>query len=355
MQPSLLILLTDKNADTKEITMKKLRVGLVGCGKIAASNHVPGMLQVGKKKAEIVALYDIKREKAEALAKSAELTDAAICRSLPALLASEIDAVILATPNSFHYAQTMAALKAGKHVLVEKPMATSVAEANKMIAHAAACKLVLQVNQSLRFVPLYIEMSKRVAAGAIGRPLHARCLRAATASPDVGWSPGATWFVQKRYGGSLVGDIAVHMADFLQCAFGPVARVHAITRKWSHEVPDNVTALFDFANGATGVLELSWTFPKGASALELTGDQGVLRTIEGGFEITFKDAKRKSVQVKAADLKALPDSHAMFVRNIARGVEDAWVAGREALALCEAINDSNRTKRGVRPKNHTAR
>ncbi len=335
--------------------MTKLQVGLVGCGKIATCNHVPEMLKVGARKAEIVALYDIKREKAEALAKSAGLANAVICRSLPALLASEVDAVILATPNSCHYPQTLAALKAGKHVLVEKPMAGSVAEADKMIALAASRGLVLQVNQSLRFSALYVEICKRVRAGAIGRPLHARCLRAASSSPDVGWSPGATWFVQKRYGGSLVGDIAVHMADFLQCAFGPVARVHAVNRRWSHEVTDNVTALFDFANGATGVLELSWTFPKGAGALELAGEKGVLRTNDAGFEITFKDEKCKPVQVNHGDVKAIPDSHATFVQNIARGGKDAWVAGREALALCEAINDASRTGRGVRPRNRAAR
>ena len=335
--------------------MKKLRFGLVGCGKIATCNHAPEMAKLRKGKAEIVALYDIKKGRAEAFAEATGLPAAICCKSYRELLAADIDAVIIATPNVFHAPQTLEALKAGKHVLVEKPMAGTVAEADAMINLAARKGLVLQVNQSLRFIPLYVEIQKRVAAGAIGNPLHVRCLRASANSPDVGWSPGATWFVQKRFEGSLVGDIAVHMADFLQGLFGPVKQIQAITRTRVHEVEDNVVALFDFANGATGVLELSWTFPKGAGALDIYGDKAMLCTNSEGFLITYKDAKKKPLQVKNADLKAIPDSHATFVKRIASGDKLAWQAGREALALCEAIRLANKAGGAVRPKNRKIR
>ena len=335
--------------------MKKIRFGLVGCGKIAACNHVPEVAALGNRRAEIVALVDRVKGKALAFAEKHQLTSAQICKSYEELLASDIDAVIIATPNIYHCPQTIDALQAGKHVLVEKPMAGTVAEADKISNLASRQKLVLQVNQSLRFTPFYVQIARRVAAGAIGRPLHARCLRASANSPDVAWSPGATWFVQKRYEGSLVGDIAVHMADFLQCAFGPVRRVHAVTRNWAHEVEDNVTAIFDFANGATGVLQLSWTFPQGEGALELYGDEGKLCTNKEGFLITYKDSSKPPLQVRAADCKALPDSHAAFVSRIAANAMDAWVAGREALALCEAIRAANKTGAAARPKNRARR
>jgi predicted dehydrogenase len=335
--------------------MKKIRFGLVGCGKIASCNHAPEVAALGSRRAEIVALYDRVKGKARTFAEQQRLPHARVCDSYAALLASDIDAVIIATPNSFHCPQTLEALRAGKHVLVEKPMAGTVAEADRMINLALRKRLVLQVNQSLRFAPLYVEIARRVAAGAIGKPMHARCLRASANSPDVAWSPGATWFVQKRYEGSLVGDIAVHMADFLQCAFGPVRRVHAITRNWTHEVEDNVTALFDFENGATGVLQLSWTFPQGDGALELYGNQGKLCTNKEGFLITYKDSAKPPLQVRHDACKPLPDSHAAFVRRLAAGAPDAWVAGREALALCEAIRVANRTGAAARPKNRATR
>lgn len=331
--------------------MKKLRVGLVGCGRIAAKNHAPEMARLGKAKAEIVALYDIKKGKAEAFAAEANLPKATVFPSYEAMLASDIDAVIIATPNLFHCPQTLAAIQAGKHVLVEKPMAGTVAEADRMIDAAEKAGLVLQVNQSLRFSAFYVELQKRVASGILGKPLHARCLRASSVSPDVGWSPGATWFVKKKFEGSLVGDIAVHMADFLQGAFGPVKKIQAITRNRRHEVVDNVTALFDFANGATGVLQLSWTFPVGDGGLELYGDEAKLCTNKEGFLITFRDSAKAPIQVKHADIKAIPDSHAVFARRVAKGESGAWQAGREALALCEAISRSAKAGKAMRPKN----
>ena len=91
--------------------MKSIRFGLVGCGKIAACNHAPEVAHLGRNKGEIVALYDIKKGKAAAFAREANLPNARICRSYAELLAADIDAVIIATPNSFHYPQTLAALK----------------------------------------------------------------------------------------------------------------------------------------------------------------------------------------------------------------------------------------------------
>ncbi len=122
-------------------------MGLAGCGKIAACNHVPEVAHLGKAKAEIVALYDIKKGNAEAFAAAANLPKATACRSYEALLAADIDAVIIAATNVFHCPQTLAALKTGRHVLVEKPIAGTVAEANRMIAAAGKRGLFLQVNQ----------------------------------------------------------------------------------------------------------------------------------------------------------------------------------------------------------------
>ncbi len=329
--------------------MTKVRFGLIGCGKIAEANHFPEVLSLGKD-GEIVAMYDIKPGVAAKLAKKFK-SKAVICNSEAELLASDIDAVIIATPNCFHFPQTLAALNAGKHVLVEKPMASRVADADAMIDLARKKKLVLHVNQSMRYVPLWCEIKRRLDAGAIGTPIHARCLRAASASPDVGWSKGATWFVQKKYEGSLVTDIAVHMADALQWFFGPVKSIQAINRNRTHEVPDNVNALLDFANGATGVLELSWTFPTGCGALELYGEKGTLRMLAdgSGFEISPAGGKAPTV-VKAADVPAVANSHACFVEEVRKAAVDGWLIGRNALALCCAIIESDHNQAAVKPQ-----
>ncbi|MGE4563267.1 MAG: Gfo/Idh/MocA family protein [Victivallaceae bacterium] len=329
--------------------MAKVRFGLIGCGKIAEANHFPEVLSLGKD-GEIVAMYDIKPGAAAKLAKKFK-SKAVICKSEAELLAADIDAVIIATPNCFHYPQTLAALNAGKHVLVEKPMASRIADADAMIDLARKKKLVLHVNQSMRYVPLWCEIKRRLDAGAIGTPIHARCLRAASASPDVGWSKGATWFVQKKYEGSLVTDIAVHMADALQWFFGPVKSILALNRNRTHEVPDNVNALLDFANGATGSLELSWTFPTGCGALELYGEKGTLRMLAdgSGFEIIPAGGKAPTV-VKAADVPAVANSHACFVEEVRNAAADGWLIGRNALALCCAIIESDLAQAAIKPQ-----
>ena len=96
-------------------------------------------------------MFDKQKGKAEALAAKFNLKSK-ICKTLDELLASDIDAVMIATPNLYHCEQTLAALNAGKHVLVEKPMASSLEEADEMIDFAAKKGLVLQVNQSLRLL-----------------------------------------------------------------------------------------------------------------------------------------------------------------------------------------------------------
>lgn len=327
--------------------MPSLKFGLIGCGRIAEANHIPEIRSLGKK-AVIAAVYDPNREKAQALAEKNELSPV-FCKNPEELLASEVDAVIIATPNSLHYPQTLAALKAGKHVLVEKPMASSIAEADEMIDLALKKKLVLQVNQSLRYHAPYARIAELIRKGVIGKPLHARCLRTAFDSPDVLWSPGAAWFVQKKFKGSLVTDIAVHMADALSWFFGPVTSVSAQVRCLRHEVPDNVTALFRHENGADSVLELSWTFPFSKSAFEIYGEEGSIVLGPDRIEIEKKGAKKAKV-IPFQSIRAMPNSHASFLKAVAGHDLNAWAYGRNAIALCMAILESDKKRGCIRPQ-----
>ena len=330
--------------------MKKIRFGIIGCGKIAEKNHIPG-LQKNAQDAEIVAMYDIKPEKAKALAKMFGLK-VKFCKSEEEILAApDVDAVIIATPNSCHYPQTLHALAAGKHVLVEKPMSYTPEQADEMIDLSLKQGLVLQVNQSFRFGPLFNGLVKLIADGLIGDVINVRCQRVGTRTPNKGWSIGADWFVDPKFEGSLVGDIAVHMADLLQWLVGPVKRVLAITRKRENKVEDNVVALLDFANGATGSLEHSWMYPTAYDALEIYGTKGTLRRIDGGYEFIPAGATHASTVYSAASFPAHPNSQACFIRSLRTGDRTAWTAGRQAIALVAAIRDSNASGQAVIPRN----
>ena len=333
--------------------MAKLKFGLIGCGAIATRNHMPGMEKV-KDLAAVTAMYDIVPEKAKALAKQFGIK-AKICKSEEELFAA-VDAVIIATPNVCHYPQTIRALKAGKHVLVEKPMSFTPEQADEMIDLAEKSGLILQVNQSFRFIPLYVGLRQLIKDGLLGDIVACRSQRASTKAPNMGWSPGADWFVDPKAEGSLVGDIAVHMADMLQWVIdSPAKRILGLTRNRDHKVEDNVNALMDFENGATGFLELSWTYPTSWWSIEFYGTKGTLKSIDGGFAFIPAGSTTATKLYSAESFPAHPNSQEVFVDAILNGGKENWMAGRQAIALVTAIRDSNASGMAEAPRNRAAK
>lgn len=255
---------------------KTLRVGLIGCGMITQRSHAPGFAKIPD--VQIAALCDPVPDRMVAV-RDAHAPDAALFESYEELLASGlVDAVTVATPVYLHGPVTIAALKAGCHVLCEKPMAMSRAEAVEMVDAARTAGKVLQINLSRRYDPFYQMIAQLIAEGRIGEPRHIRASRVHTTAPDQGWSPGARWFVTKAQGGGIVGDIGVHVGDMMQWYMGPVESVsaHTATIRPDIDVVDNATALFCFRGGATGVLELSWTSPVNRMCFEIQGTEGLL-------------------------------------------------------------------------------
>ena len=191
-----------------------LKVGIAGCGKIAHEDHVPGWL--GVKGAKITALCDVIPAQMETLSAKFGLGGAARFTDPAAMFRSGVDAVVVCTPNRLHRPMVLDALSAGLHVLCEKPMAATTPETTRMIAAARKAGRILQINHTLHYYPPYAAFAMLVQRGVIGKPVHLRCLRACGTTPDVGWSPGATWFVQKAWEGGIVLDIGVHMGEMMR-------------------------------------------------------------------------------------------------------------------------------------------
>ncbi|HOJ32615.1 MAG TPA: Gfo/Idh/MocA family oxidoreductase [Candidatus Hydrogenedentes bacterium] len=328
---------------------EQLRVGIIGCGKIAHVDHAPGYNTIPGVK--IVALMDILPKKIRSLQK-AHAPDAEGYTDLEKFLASGLDAVSVCTPNYLHCSQTVAALKAGLHVLCEKPMAATPADATKMIETARKMGKVLQINHTLHYIPIFRRAAEIVQAGTIGTPIHVRCVRSGGSTPDKGWSPGAKWFVTKACAGGIILDIGVHMAEIMQTIAGKIAEIAAYTdiRTKTIDVVDNATALMRFENGATGVLELSWTTPVGAMLMEVYGTRGTMRLFfnkENPLEVLLPG--KQKTKVLYPKLKKLPHSQLCFI-NAIRGKAPSPTPGelgREAVALCDAIARSGATRRFV--------
>jgi predicted dehydrogenase len=173
---------------------------------------------------------------------------------------ASIDAVVIGTPNAFHAPQAIAALEAGKHVLVEKPMAVSVAECDAMIAAAEGSRASLMVAHCWRFHPDVVAMRDRIARGELGEIVKTRGY-----GVHAGWGPSG-WFVDRALaGGGALPDMGVHAIDTARFLLGdpsPVRVCAAIgTRYGDYDVDDDGILLISWTQGTNSVVESGWWQP----------------------------------------------------------------------------------------------
>jgi predicted dehydrogenase len=191
----------------------------------------------------------------------------------------EVDAAVVGTPNALHAEQAVAFLEAGKHVLVEKPMARTLAEADTMIAAARASGAWLMVAHCWRFHPDVRALRARVAAGELGEIVKTRSYGA-----HARWGPSG-WFTDPALaGGGAMLDMGVHAVDTTRYLLGdpePVRVCAAVgTRYGAYPVDDDAVLLVTWSNGTTSVVESGWWQPKVAGLeadTELYGTGGYAR------------------------------------------------------------------------------
>ncbi|MDQ6795350.1 MAG: Gfo/Idh/MocA family oxidoreductase [Chloroflexota bacterium] len=196
--------------------------------------------------------------------------------SISALDPDEIDAVHLVVPNELHEPMTEEALSRGFHVLVEKPMAPTVADARKMIAAAHAADRILAVGHCMAWAPPVVAARERLSGGAIGRPLFA------TISAGFDSPPAGLWRQDRRTdeGGGPLMDLGSHSVDVLLRLFGPASRVSCELSNVVHDYPaeDLASTLIRFASGAHAVMQT--TFNCGRNDLMIQGTGGRLTSRE---------------------------------------------------------------------------
>lgn len=171
-----------------------------------------------------------------------------------ALADPDIDAVVLCTPHSQHATDIVAAAKAGKHIFVEKPFTLTRADAERAIAACRAAGITLHVGFNRRHAPAYLELKRRIDAGAIGIVRHIEGQFSGPASYQT--EPGNWRANQTESPGGSMTARGVHVIDSMVSLAGPVATVFAFSDRRLHEidVDDTTSCLLRFANGVTGYL-----------------------------------------------------------------------------------------------------
>jgi predicted dehydrogenase len=229
-----------------------MRVALFGCGWIQ-DFHARGVQACGH---EVVAVANHREESARAFAERHDIPR--VTTDWEALARDpEVDAAVVATPNALHAPQSIALLEAGKHVLVEKPMATSVAECDAMIGAAARGGASLMVAHCWRFHPDVQAMRARIVTGELGEVVKTRGY-----GVHAGWGPSG-WFTQKALaGGGALPDMGVHAIDTVRYLLGDPApgRVCAVigTRYGTYDVDDDGILLISWSQGTNSIVESGW-------------------------------------------------------------------------------------------------
>jgi predicted dehydrogenase len=342
---------------------KPIRVGVIGCGagRFHARNYA-AMANV-----ELVALAGLDEDRCREIAGQYEISR--IYRDYTELIAQpDIDGVSICVPNYLHAPMTIAALEAGKHVLVEKPLAASVAEGEAMVEAAARTGNVLMAVFNYRFRSDSQILKRYVERGELGEVYFVRTgwLR------DQGIPGGAGgWFTDKaRSGGGCLIDLGVHMLDLALWSIGN-PRVNSVSAttcaalgprgrgRWagqrfrpeeitSFDVEDRVTAFLRLETGATLLLEVSWagyTRKGDRFFVHLWGDEGGAEmevpdyTTEDTLRI-YTDAPGTRTEIRPGTQRDYEKSvGSEFVRAIREGraVSPTGEEGLKILRIIEAI------------------
>lgn len=258
-----------------------LRVGVIGCGNVLDAYRAA--LEKLRARGEVAVTVACGREAQRDTARAVLGGPRFTTEAQQVIASPEVDLVIILTSMSEHAALASAALRAGKHVLVEKPLATSLSDAAALVELAKRSKGHLLCAPFTILSPTFQTLSRRIRAGDIGKPCSARA-RYGWAGPW--WSE---WFY--RPGGGCLFDLGVYCLTSLTGLLGPAQRVMAMTgiaipereihgRKMKVEAEDNAQVLLDFGEGTLAVVTSGFTLQQYRNpALEVYGSTGTIQML----------------------------------------------------------------------------
>jgi predicted dehydrogenase len=311
-----------------------IRVALLGSG-YAQEFHARAVHE--HPSAELVAVANWREQSATALAERYAIPRVTTDWN-EIVEATDVDAAVVATPNALHAPQSVALLRAGKHVIVEKPMATSVAECDEMIEVSRASGALLMVAHCWRFRDEVLAMRERVASGELGEVVKTRGYGA-----HATWGPEG-WFVDPALaGGGALVDMGVHAIDTARFLLGDPTpnRVCAAigTRYGTYQVDDDGVLLITWSNGTNSVVESGWWQPRvgGLEAdTEVYGTKGYARIWDP--EPPSEDYKHDTQPMYSAQM-------AEFLDAIA-AARQPRPSGEDGRVVMQVVEEAYRSARG---------
>ena len=340
--------------------MKKLRAAIIGCGVIGPT-HASVLADL--ENATLVAVCDVVPEKAQKLADQYHC--AAYTDFHEMLKRDDIDVVHVTVPSGMHADIGIEAAKAGKHVVVEKPIDISLKKADALIQACKAAGVKLCSISQHRFDPGIVQLKKAAMEGKLGQlnfgGSHTKWYRSQEYYDSGDWR--GTW---KLDGGGALMNQSIHYVDMLQYIMGPVEELYAYTATRAHErieVEDIAVASLRFASGAIGIIEGNTAaYPGFCARLDIYGNDGsVIIENDKIIEWKFKDESQPAID--PSDVKSIAGSSSaeIWTNGHQRQLQEAYMAfqegrdpavtgeeGRKPLAIVLAIYESARTGKTVK-------
>ena len=329
----------------------EIGVGIIGCGSVARWKYVKNLAEMSG-----VSLRAFYGGRAEEFQQQYGAPGSAVCRDLAEFLAREdVDAVCICTPNNSHAEIALAALRARKHVLCEKPMAVTLAECESMVAAAERNGKHLMIGHNMRFDPVHRRAKQLLDRGVIGDVITFRAVLG-NAGPE-GWSVDeGTWFFDKNKAAlGALSDMGIHKVDLIQYLLGQkvietTAKVVTLNKRDNEGqligVDDNALCILRMSGGALGTMAASWTiYGHECQSTCLYGTKGIM--------LIYSEP---SSPIIVSDMEGNRTSYNLDVPHNGTGVIDEFVdalvhdrepevSGREALTVMRtifaSINSSN--------------
>lgn len=340
--------------------------GVIGASGIADRRTIPeGILPAAN--AELVAVMGVNAERVSRVA--AKYGVPGYIRLEDLLARDDVQAVYIAVPTYLHGPLTVQALRAGKHVLVEKPMAMSPQECERMIAVAEENRRKLAVGYMMRFHACHRKLKEMIDAGELGRLVMGRAQLTCWYPPIEG-----AWRQDPALGGGgALADLGSHCIDLLEMFCGPAREVTALSGNLVQDYPveDSMVVALRFANGALGFVDVHFNVPDEASVnlLEMYGSRGrvesrgtigqgstghltaVLQTEDKGYQAEQKRTEvgavvihpAEQVNIYRAEIEDLSDAILHDREPAVPGTDGLW-----SVRVCQAAYQSAAEGRSIR-------
>jgi UDP-N-acetylglucosamine 3-dehydrogenase len=336
-----------------------LRVGVVGAGNIFERGYLPALRETDAIRVEAIFDAEPARAAAAALARGGPTAAARVVDSLDALLGDPaIEAVFVLTPTDTHADLAIAALEAGRHVLCEKPMARSAADARRMVEAAERTGRRLMIGHTRRFDPRWTAIADQLAAGRVGEPVYV--FRSEHAYN--GALPGAWQWDDARSGGVL-WDVGVHVTELFHWFLGERPRtaftkvLHSRPESRAGGAPDAAVVTFDFGPARHAVLSVSWIHPPAwgpfYATTEVVGTRGRIEAFDRDSHPAVVVGEGLDLPRYSPLLSARSDAFRREIEHVAAAIETGApfaVDARDALVAVEMIEAAERSARTGRPE-----